>query len=128
MTAALAIVPAGCDMLGPDVGRSPGWPQWYDRTQGKDAAKVHEASRYFDVVNFAPRIKCPVLVGFGLIDQTCPPEGVMAALNQIAAPKEVIVLPRAEHQEIDGSHRAYYDRCYGAWLPALRASRPVPVK
>jgi cephalosporin-C deacetylase-like acetyl esterase len=125
-TAALALVPAGSDMLGPDVGRSPGWPRWYDRTQGKDAAKVHEASRYFDVVNFAPRIKCPVLVGFGLVDEVCPPEGIMAAANQITSPKEVVILPLSEHQEIDGSQQAYYKRLNDAWLPALREGKPVP--
>jgi len=58
ITVALAMVPAGCDMLGPAVGRKGGWPQWYDNTDGKDAAKVRETSRYFDVANFAPRIKC----------------------------------------------------------------------
>jgi cephalosporin-C deacetylase len=128
VTAALAIVPAGCDMLGPDVNRRGGWPQWYDLTRGKDAAKVHEASRYFDVVNFASRIKCPVLVGFGLIDQTCPAEGVEAAMNQITAPKELVVLPLAEHQEINHAHKAYADRCYGAWLPALRQGKPAPLQ
>jgi cephalosporin-C deacetylase-like acetyl esterase len=128
VTAALAIVPAGCDMLGPDMGRRGGWPQWYDITRGKDAAKVHEASRYFDVVNFASRIKCPVLVGFGLIDQTCPAEGVMAAMNQVTSPKEIVVLPLAEHQEINHAHKAYADRCYGAWLPALREGKPAPLK
>jgi cephalosporin-C deacetylase-like acetyl esterase len=115
-------------MLGPKVGRAPGWPQWFDRTQGKDEAMVREASRYYDVVNFAPRIKCPVLVGFGLIDEVCPPEGVMAAANQITAPKEVVVLPLSEHQEIDGSQQAYSRRVYGVWLPAMRLGKPIPVE
>jgi cephalosporin-C deacetylase len=128
VTAALAIVPAGCDMLGPEVNRRGGWPQWYDQVHGKDAAKVREASRYFDVVNFASRIKCPVLVGFGVIDQTCPAEGIEAAMNQITAPKELVVLPLAEHQEINHAHKAYADRCSGAWLPALRKGEPAPVK
>lgn len=128
VTAALALVPAGCDMLGPEVGRAPGWPQWYERVAGKDPAKVREASRYYDVVNFAPRIKCPVLVGLGLIDDVCPPEGVMAAVNQIASPKEVVILPLSEHLEIDGSQRAYYSRMNDAWLPALRDGKPAPVK
>lgn len=128
VTAALALVPAGCDMLGPDVGRRPGWPQWYDQTAGKDAARVHEASRYYDVANFTSRIRCPVLVGFGLIDQVCPPEGVMAAVNQIDAPKEVVILPRSQHQEINGSQRPFNVRCYEAWLPALREGKPAPVK
>ena len=42
ITAAMAIVPAGCDALGPTVGRKGGWPQWYDQIGGKDPAKVRE--------------------------------------------------------------------------------------
>jgi cephalosporin-C deacetylase-like acetyl esterase len=127
ITAALAMVPAGCDMLGPVVGRKGGWPQWYDNTEGKDPAKVREASRYFDVANFAPRIKCPVLVGMGLIDETCPAEGILAAVNQIRSPKEVVIIAGAEHGEINGSHRAYNQRCSDRWLPALRQGQPAPV-
>jgi cephalosporin-C deacetylase-like acetyl esterase len=127
ITAALAIVPAGCDMLGPVVGRRGGWPQWYANTEGKDPAKVREASRYFDVANFAPRIKCPVLVALGLKDEVCPAEGILAAVNQIRSPKELIIMPGAEHQEIKGSHGAYNRRSNGDWLPALRQGKPAPV-
>ena len=118
-TAAMANVPAGCDMLGPTAGRRGGWPQWYDWTTGKDPAKVHEASRYFDVVNFAGHIKCPVLVGAGLIDQTCPAAGVCAAFNQITAPKELVLMPLSGHQSQNGSQAAYDKRLWGTWLPAL---------
>ena len=72
LTAALALVPAGGDMLAPKAGRAPGFPQWYYCTEDKDAAKVHEASRYYDVANFARHIKCPVLVGLGLCDERVP--------------------------------------------------------
>jgi cephalosporin-C deacetylase-like acetyl esterase len=111
ITAALAVVPAGCDMLGPDIGRKGGWPQWYSNTEGKDPAKVREASRYYDVANFTPRIKCPVLVGMGLIDEVCPAAGVLAAVNQISSPKEVILLPKAGHQDEHNTHGAYIQRC-----------------
>jgi cephalosporin-C deacetylase-like acetyl esterase len=127
ITAALACVPAGCDMLGPDVGRKGGWPNWYNKTEGRDPAKVHEASRYFDAVNFASRIKCPILIGIGLIDEVCPPAGVLAAANVIPAPKEVIVLPVSGHQNEHGSQEAYNRRCYNDWLPALRAGKPPPI-
>jgi cephalosporin-C deacetylase-like acetyl esterase len=83
ISAVLACVPAGCDLLGPKAHRLPGWPMWYWKTQGKDPAKVRQAARNYDVVNFAPRIKCPVLVGVGLIDTTCPSPGVFAAYEQI---------------------------------------------
>jgi hypothetical protein len=61
----MASVPAGCDLNGPVAQRAPGWPMWYWKTQGKDEAKVRRAADYFDVVNFATRVKCPALIGAG---------------------------------------------------------------
>jgi cephalosporin-C deacetylase len=125
VTAAIACVPAGCDMTGPQVGRSPGWPAWFYKTQDKDPAKVIVASRYYDVVNFASRIKCPVLTGVGLVDETCPPAGILAALNQVKAPKETVLLPHADHQGTGNTHQAFNDRA-AAWLTALRQGKSIP--
>ena len=125
ITALMACVPAGCDHTGPMAGRAPGWPGWYYKTDGRDAAKVRDASRYFDVVHFAARVKCPALVGLGLIDQTCPPAGVFAACNRMQGPCERVVLPRGDHGGSAGSHAKYYERL-GAWKAALRAGQPLP--
>lgn len=127
ITAAIAVVPAGFDMLGPEIGRKGGWPQWYEWTEGKDPASVHEASRYFDVANFVTRIKCPVLVGVGLIDETCPPEGIIAGLNQLNTPKEILILPRSGHQDRHGSQKAIEEERDQVWLPALRKGKKAPV-
>jgi cephalosporin-C deacetylase len=127
VTAALALVPAGSDMLGPEIGRKGSWPQWYDKTEGKDPLKVHEASRYFDVSNFAPHIRCPVLVGFGLIDETCPPEGILATFDLIKSPKQAVVLPRSPHQDVNGSQQPFHQISENIWLPALRDGKPAPV-
>jgi len=127
ITAAIACVPAGCDETGPKVGRSPGWPGWYWNTQGKDAAKVIEAGRYYDVVNFAQNVKCPVLVGVGLIDETCPAAGILAAVNQMKGPKEVVFLPKGDHQGTDNSHAAFNARAR-AWKEALLSGASVPPK
>ena len=121
VTAALALVPAGADMLGPEAGRRGGYPQWYDDVGGKDPAKVHEASRYFDTANFAARIRCPVLVSFGLLDETSPPSGVVAAFNQIHAPKQMLILTRSPHQDVGGSQTPFWRLRDDAWLPALKA-------
>ena len=127
ITAAIACVPAGCDMTGPKVGRSPGWPGWYWQTQGKDAAKVIEAGRYYDVVNFAEHVKCPVLVGVGLIDETCPAAGVLAAVNQMKGPKEVVFLPKGDHQGTGNTHAAFNDRAK-VWKEVLVKGGSAPVK
>lgn len=127
VTAALASVPAGCDLLGPASGRKGGWPQWYEWTAGKNAGRVLAAGRYFDVTHFAPDIRCPVLIGVGLRDEVCPPEGIFATANQISSATEIVILPVAGHGDEEGSHAAYNTRCYGEWLPALRRGEGAPV-
>ncbi|MCA1948474.1 MAG: acetylxylan esterase [Armatimonadetes bacterium] len=124
VTAGIADVPAGCDLNGPVAGRAPGWPMWYWQTQGKDPERVRRAAGYYDVVNFAPRVRCPILVGLGLIDTTCPPPGVFAMVNSLAGPKEVVAMPTAGH---GGDHSAFHRRSE-EWLAAiLRGGRP-PVR
>ncbi len=122
VTAGIADVPAGCDLDGPEAGRAPGWPMWYWATQGKDEKKVREAARYYDVVNFASRVRCPILIGLGLVDTTCPAPGVFTMANQLRGPKEVVVMPAAGH---GGDHGAYWKRSE-AWFAALVKGEPAP--
>lgn len=124
MTAGIADVPAGCDLDGPEAGRAPGWPMWYWATQGKDEKKVREAARYYDVVNFAPRVRCPILIGLGLVDTTCPAAGVFTMANQLRGPKEVVVMPAAGH---GGAHDAYWKRSEEWFAALLKGERP-PVR
>ena len=105
VTALAANVPAGCDHTGKQAGRSPGWPHWGSRTgQGKDEKKLLATARYFDAMNFAARVKCPALVGVGLIDTTCPAEGVLATCNQLKGEKQIVLMPQSDH---GGDHKAY---------------------
>lgn len=126
ITGAIVLVPSGCDMLGPEAGRRGGFPQWYDITQDRDPVKVHEASRYFDVVNFASRIHGPVLVSFGLIDEISPPSGIMAAFNQIKSPKLMLPL-NSPHQNVNGSQVPFTRLKDNVWLPALRDGKLPPM-
>jgi cephalosporin-C deacetylase-like acetyl esterase len=114
-------------MMAPAVGRASAYPNWYSSTWDKDAEKVRETSRYFDVVNFARHIACPVLIGLGLRDETCPPATVLAAVNVITSPKEVVMLPTSGHQDENGTQRPFEKRRYDIWLPALQQGRPAPV-
>lgn len=52
---------------------------------------------YFDIKNFAGRITCPVIMGFGLQDDVCPPHTNFAAYNQIPAPKQYVTFPLSGH-------------------------------
>jgi len=111
VTAFAANVPAGCDHTGKQAGRAPGWPNWAARLMGKDPDKTLKASRYFDAMNFAASIECPGLIGIGLIDTTCPPEGIYATINQVKV-KKVVLMPQYGHS---GDHKAYY-AAYGPFL------------
>ena len=41
--------------------------------------------RYFDGINFASRIQCPIIVNIGLQDNVCPPETGYATFNAIGS-------------------------------------------
>jgi cephalosporin-C deacetylase len=93
--------------------------------KGHDPKVVRNTSEYFDAVNFAAHIKCPVLTGLGLVDITSPPSGVFAALNQVSGPKEVVVMPDANHHGDHNTHAPFEKRAT-AWRNALLQGLPVP--
>jgi cephalosporin-C deacetylase len=126
VTAMLALVPAGCDNTGDLVGRRPGWPYWMANAVGKDPAKARETSLYFDAVNFAARVKCPALIGLGLIDPTAAPSGVFAAINQMTGPKEILVLPNSDHYGHGGAQQPFVSRAT-RWREALLKGLPPPL-
>jgi len=97
ITAMAGNVPALCDHGGYLVGRSPGWPRLALTFDPPERAACLKMSAYFDAVNFARRIRCPVLLSVGLIDRTCSPSSVYAAFNEIQTPKRIIHGPLTGH-------------------------------
>jgi cephalosporin-C deacetylase len=95
ITAVLVCVPAGADSNGDLQGRKAGYPNW--PPENPEAMKT---SLYFDTVNFASRIKAPVMAGMGFIDTISPPAGVWTALNQITVPTEVLPMIESEHDNL----------------------------
>jgi cephalosporin-C deacetylase len=59
---------------------------------------------YYDNLNHAANIRCPVLISCGLKDPVCPPEGIYAVYNKITAPKQMIAYPFAEHEGGSARH------------------------
>lgn len=54
---------------------------------------------YFDNLNLAQRITCPVLVSCGLRDPICPPQNVYAAYNRIPdGKKRIAAYPFCKHE------------------------------
>jgi cephalosporin-C deacetylase len=49
--------------------------------------------RYFDPVNFAGLVRCPTLVGVGLIDEVVPAPTVLAIAAHLGGPYELMRFP-----------------------------------
>jgi cephalosporin-C deacetylase len=118
VTAMICRVPSGADVGARSKGRSMAYPNWLNRPE------VIETVRYFDTANFAPRIKAPSLVSFGLYDGTSPPTGMIAAFNLITGPKELLPL----HSDHGGPGQQPREVRRGEWLSALVQGEPAPVK
>ncbi|HVC33334.1 MAG TPA: acetylxylan esterase [Chloroflexota bacterium] len=59
---------------------------------------------YFDNVNLAERITCPVLMTVGLQDLICPPSTIFAAYNRIQSEKELRAYPFGGHEAYPTHH------------------------
>lgn len=130
ISAAIVQAPAGCNMLAPLDGCKPSWPYWFNQVQGKNPRQVRQTSRYYDVANFVTRIRCPVLASVGLIDETCPPPDVLAALNEIKSPVEMVILPHAEHPGRQRNPEVWqpFAKFSQQWQHALLRSKPLPLR
>jgi cephalosporin-C deacetylase len=61
--------------------------------------KFYSTFDYYDPQNFAPMVRCPVLMGIGLLDQFCPPRCSMALYNHISSTnKEFVCVPNSTHE------------------------------
>jgi cephalosporin-C deacetylase len=57
----------------------------YLRQHPDSHGAVTETLAYFDGLNFADRVTCPIIVNIGLQDNVCPPETGYALFNRISA-------------------------------------------
>ena len=54
--------------------------------------------RYFDAKNLAPRVSCPVFMGFGLQDPVCPPHTNFSIYNNLGTKdKYFLCIPTCDH-------------------------------
>ncbi len=88
ITFARAGVPAMCDHSGCLGDRRSGWPGLYTREENKENPAYAKCASYYDGAYFARRIKCPIWINTGFIDNVCPPTSVFAAYNSIPATTE----------------------------------------
>lgn len=124
VTACAVTVPAGADTLGLLAGREPGWPYWFRQGGGDETQQkaIDTTSRYYDLVNFAPLIRCPTFVAAGARDTTSPPIGVTAMSNAITSPHELVLMPTGTHRK---DHAEGYARLT-IWQEALLKTGKAP--
>jgi len=123
VSALIANVPAGCDLLGPLGGRAAPYPNW-----DVERPEVRRTAGYFDAVHFARRIRARALISMGFIDETTPPAGIWAAFNQVPGIKEAVPLVDSPHNHMATPEEVLpYTRRSAAWLAALaRGADPPP--
>lgn len=90
-----AYYPAMCDYAGYLNNRAGGWPHYY--RNAKPQPNEVETLAYFDVVNFARRVKVPGWYSWGFNDLTCPPTSMYAAYNVIPGEKRLDLFLNTGH-------------------------------
>lgn len=102
-----------------DVKALPGkvvWPlrdfnRYIRRNRGLTMEKLLDNLSYFDTKNFATNIKCPTLMGIGLLDHLAPPDNEYTAFNNLMVKKHMILFPDLGHEVA-----LYYKEYEGRWM------------
>ena len=97
----------------------------YLRAHPDREATMLETLRYFDGVNFASRIKCPMVVGIALEDEVCPPETSYAAYDRLGGERELWLFPDSGHgnaHDYLGQEAAWLEQRIAATKPQQAAS------
>jgi cephalosporin-C deacetylase len=89
----------------------------YLRLHPERESAVRETLEYFDGINFAPAIQCPIIVNVGLQDDVCPPETGFAVYRAIGSTDKKLY-PYANCMHDAGSfwHAAIVDAFLAAQL------------
>lgn len=98
-----AYYPALSDVTGYLHNRAGGWPHMFRAAEGAMSFRskdMIETSGYYDVVNFARRVKVPGIYSWGYNDETCPPTSTYSAYNVIPGPKKLLLALETGHNSI----------------------------
>jgi cephalosporin-C deacetylase len=97
----------------------------YPYEEINDFLRLHPESRlavaqtvaYFDGINFADRITCPIIVNIGRQDNVCPPETGYALFDRIAAAdKRLYAYDGHGHEAGRSRHQAVVDQFFAQHL------------
>jgi len=93
----------------------------YLRLHPESRTRVEETVAYFDGINFADKISCPIIVNIGLQDNVCPPETGYALFNKIGATdKQLYTYDGHGHDAGRSQHHAIVNRFFAHHLLAER--------
>lgn len=105
--------PALSDMAGYLGDKAGGYPHHFRKDRNEATTAKVKTLEYYDVVNFARHLKCPIRMTWGFNDNTCPPTTSYEVYNVITAPKEALITPVNEHWTTEETERGHYE-----WLKA----------
>lgn len=95
--------PALSDMAGyTEKGRTGGYPH-FNRMTGLYNPSNISTMAYYDVVNFARKVKATTYMTWGYNDNTCPPTTSYAVWNTLNCEKESLITPINEHWTSDAT-------------------------
>lgn len=95
--------PALSDMAGyTEKGRTGGYPH-FNRMTGLYTPSNISTMAYYDVVNFARKVKANTYMTWGYNDNTCPPTTSYAVWNTLNCEKESLITPINEHWTSDAT-------------------------
>lgn len=95
--------PALSDMAGyTEKGRTGGYPH-FNRMTGLYTPSNISTMTYYDVVNFARKVKATTYMTWGYNDNTCPPTTSYAVWNTLNCEKESLITPINEHWTSDAT-------------------------
>lgn len=89
--------------IGTDAGPLAGLRQHFRNEDPghREADTFFRAMGYVDCVNFAPLVRCPFLMGTGLMDSLSPPLAQAAVFNRVAGEKKLVTYPKYMHERIN---------------------------
>lgn len=108
VTACVANHPALSDMARYTINKAGGYPHHF-RVPGMDTPEKLRTMQYYDVVNFARRVTCPVYMTWGYNDDTCPPTTSYIVYNTLTSPKEALLTPINEHWTSEATERGHLE-------------------
>ena len=103
----LADIPFLCDWNG--YFKLSDWPEmesWICDASNRSWQSTLKTLSYFDTMNLAGRIRCPVKMGIGLQDDVCPPSTSFAAFNRVRGHREYNIYPTHGHGVPDDHYTA----------------------